>query len=417
MTRNIPVVSFRNDPNQKRNNIIRQRSHEFLLLFLCFIQLFGCITFVQALLLVPCVHGYNHNNIMMGPKNRHPHPDCLVTTTWSRQGSSISFGITRTVALPYSFGVVSSPSKLHVSTTSVDNTKNNDMMIMMNARKQLLDTCQQLKNDYGIFLIEKSSIEQFKEALNIFERESSSSSNTMIMPEQMIGEWELICTTSIQNNNGIEIPALFNQGPLRTIRDSIRQTINRYWKVEQHINTNLDKIDHIIEYDPPTELQDVINNLPTQLTSFNINPLQVSSSKLSLVHKATVVNNNNNDSGINPLKIKLTLSNIVWNIAGTSTILDPKGKDIAQFPIPDLGDLLNAGEFDTTYVDDILRISRSKITNPILEQEQVRVFRKKGTSASSSSFAWSSASTNDVDDYIDPEFDRGIESPSDVEVL
>lgn len=286
----------------------------------------------------------------------------------------------------------SSTSLLYVSYTT-----DNDVIIE-NTKTSLIQTCQQLKDEYGIFLIEKSAKDTLKSALDTFERQATSMTPTK---DLMKGEWELLCTTSI-SNDGIDIPDIFKQGPLKTIRDSIRKTANRYWKVEQHINENVDRIDHVLEYDPPSELKDLIDNLPEQLTSFNINPLQVSKSKLSLVHKASIENE------MNPFKIKLSLSKIVFNVAGTSTILDPSGKDIAQIPIP-LGEFLNSGDFDTSYVDDNLRISRGK--QGFIE-EQVRVFIKKGSGRSTPT-----NDNADFEEYIDPEFDSDIESPSDVEVL
>ena len=146
----------------------------------------------------------------------------------------------------------------------------------------------------------------------------------------------------------------------------------------------------------------MIDNLPEQLTSLNIYPLQVSASKLSLVHKASIVDD--------PLLLKtqLSLSKIVLNIAGRSTILDPAGRDIAEIPIPSLGQFIQGSIFETTYADDTLRISRGQAQNFI--DEQLRVFIKKSTT--------SSTSTIDVDEFIDPEFDNNgnADAPSDVEI-
>merc|ERR1712137_618702 len=50
---------------------------------------------------------------------------------------------------------------------------------------------------------------------------------------------------------------------------------------------------------------------------------------------------------------------MVLNVAGTSTILDAEGQDIAGINFP-LAEFVNTGEFETTYMDDDVRISRGK---------------------------------------------------------
>lgn len=57
------------------------------------------------------------------------------------------------------------------------------------------------------------------------------------------------------------------------------------------------------------------------------------------------------------------------NVAGESKNLEPNGGDVLGINIP-FGELLNAGSFDTTFLDDSMRISRSK-TGPV---DQIRVF-------------------------------------------
>jgi PAP_fibrillin len=323
--------------------------------------------------------------------------------------------------VPSSLGYCRTRSPLHSSVLDVDAaTASTD--VAPQAKEDLVQVAQRLKNEYGLFLVDSKAKQQLKNAVEALEQAGIPPSS---WTDDLWGDWELICTTA-SNADGVDTSRLpfFDTGPLKQIRDAIRNTANKYLTVTQRIRgdddvdgtdamppssgaQSLSRIDHVLEYRPPGELRDVLDNLPEQLTSVNINPLQVSRSKLVLVHKATVAEG----SSVEPLKIQLSLKSIVLNVAGKSTLLDPTGKDVSSLNLP-LGEFLNTGSFTTTYVDRDVRISRG----PQGFAEQLRVFVRLGAHSDKESTPRGTgvSSSLDVDDTMDPEFGN-IQSPSDVE--
>ena len=219
------------------------------------------------------------------------------------------------------------------------------------------ETAKKLKADYGSILLEKAAKDEFKAAVEELENKSEPPA-IEDYADMFIGDWTLLCTTSV-NREGVDTSFLpfLKQDPLKKIRDSIREAANKYILVQQLIKSSkndgvIDRVDNTIEYEPPEQLRELIDNIPERLSQLNINPLHVSKSKLVLVHKATI------ESEL-PLKTKLALQSIVLNIAGNSTYLEPNGQDIAGLNLP-LGEFIGTGTFETTYLDNDLRISRGK---------------------------------------------------------
>ena len=206
----------------------------------------------------------------------------------------------------------SSLAPLRVAASDADITDvaiNLDMSTAI-AKEELLELVEELKATYGIVLIDSKAQESFKEAVEKLEETAEPPTDTSLLT----GDWTLLCstTTSEKGISGIDTSKLpfFNQGPLKDIRD----TVNLSLKVEQKIKAGeysdgVDSIDHVIDYKPPNKLSAVLKSLPSNIPDvikdLNINPLQVSDTKVVLKHKAEI------ESVIPVIKTKLVLSSIV----------------------------------------------------------------------------------------------------------
>eukprot|EP00980_Cylindrotheca_fusiformis_P026875 scaffold17809_cov115-Cylindrotheca_fusiformis.AAC.3 len=276
-------------------------------------------------------------------------------------------------------------------------------------KQDLMDIALSLNDEYGPLIIDSKAQERLRNAVQALENSTTPPASIA----DMVGEWTLLCSTaSAENIKGIDTSKLpfFNADPVKEVRDRLNKSV----KVQQVIKSDpstvgIDRVDHVIQYMPPSELSEFVSNLPSFLQNLNINPLEVTNEKVILVHKAEV-------EGLIPfIKTKLTLESVVVNIAGRSQILDPSGADVFGVNVP-FGDMLNAGDFDTTYMDDDLRISRSKVG----VVDQLRVFTRSVPDLDQAEVA--EASVVQVEDEIVEEvesaiedLDEEIETPSDVE--
>ena len=272
-----------------------------------------------------------------------------------------------------------------------------DSSTTASVKQNLLSVCESLKNSNGVFIVDKEGQETLSKAVEQLEalRESRTADE---LKKTLVGDWTLICTTSTNTPkiDRSKIPA-FLSSTLDDVRSRITSAANKYVKIQQRIKTDdasgeINRVDHVIEYSPPRSLKDLVTgnvDVPEQLSRVNLNPLEVSKSKVVLVHKATVSPNSST------LATKLALQSIVLNVAGTSAMLDPNGKDVAGLNLP-VGDFINTGDFKTTYMDDTLRISRGKLGGVV---EQLRVFVKQTSTGEGMR-----QTEMDVDEVVDSEF-------------
>ncbi len=188
----------------------------------------------------------------------------------------------------------------------------------------------------------------------------------------LLGDWELVATSRKIANIDVPKKSLpFNIKSPPKLSDSIRNSITVLQRIRSTSNdsSEIDRVDHVIQYKPLT-LEDLIpeNSPLSAIRGWNVNPLEVSKSKVILIHNAEI-------ESVEPtLRTKLGLKSVVVNVAGTSQYLEADGADVLGLNIPSLGDFANGGSFDSTYVDENVRISRG--TTGFLEE--TRVFIRKG---------------------------------------
>jgi gas vesicle protein len=238
---------------------------------------------------------------------------------------------------------------------------------IVQARNDLIQTATDLTSSSptGLFITLPSDRALFVKAIARLEAISPTTSD--LSESLMLGEWELVATSrkapleaaaSSMNKKKKKASAIFSMPKLNPkIKNSIKVTQMIRSNQDTYETGILDRVDNIIEFD----------NTSTHLLPAFLNPLSIDQSKLILIHKAKV-------ESFVPFRTKLALQSIVLNIAGTSQNLDPDGADVFGLNIPSLSEWMNSGEFDTTYVDDDVRVSRGTIGF----LDETRVFIRKG---------------------------------------
>mmetsp|Transcript_1223 Transcript_1223/g.2894 ORF Transcript_1223/g.2894 Transcript_1223/m.2894 type:complete len:422 (-) Transcript_1223:260-1525(-) len=241
-------------------------------------------------------------------------------------------------------------------------------------RLELLTLAESLKDKNGILVVDAKGKQELDEAAKRLETTAVGSSNT----DDLVGDWNLVCSTAMASVSdgplagkklfGIDTEKLpfFNAAPVQDLRNLANKAV----AVKQIVKATageIDRVDHVIQYSPPDSLTSIFSssNVPEALRNIDLNPLQVSAGKVVLVHKAEV------KKSFPVIDIKLNLQSVVLNVAGTSQRLDPNGEDIIGLNVP-ISEFVNGGDFQTTYMDDTLRISRSRIGIV----DQLRIFTR-----------------------------------------
>lgn len=254
---------------------------------------------------------------------------------------------------------------------------------VIDARDRLLREAKGLveKSITGVFLTlpsHRRTLENYVSQLELFAPTSFTEEDRLAC----IGDWELVCTSrgpTISSSDEDEkknvqlLPFSIPDPP--AVADSIRKSISILQRIVSDDGTNsINRVDHVIEYTPLTLQQLIPEESPLKfIRDLNINPLEVSRTKLTLVHNAEV------ESLVPVFRTKISLKTVTLTVAGTSQFLNPQGAEVLGLNVPSLGDFLNSGSFDTTYVDEKVRISRGTIGF----LNEVRVFVRKGWSVDS----------------------------------
>ena len=242
-------------------------------------------------------------------------------------------------------------------------------------RIELLDTAKTLTEESptGIFLTAPKAIEEFTAAASRLE--AITPNMTQRQKEMLVGDWRLVATTRKPSNlnlSQIQQSLPFKLKTLPKLNDAIRNSITVLQRIRSDGSEDtgdINRIDNVISYTPLTLADIVPENSPlSAIRNWNVNPLDVSRGKVALVHNANV-------ESIEPaLRTKLGLKSVIVNVAGKSQYLEANGADVLGLNIPSLSDFANGGSFDTTYIDENVRISRGKVG--LLDE--LRVFVKDG---------------------------------------
>ena len=228
------------------------------------------------------------------------------------------------------------------------------------AKAKVLSLARSYMESNGVFVSDDSKRKELQKA--VAELEAICGPPKSIDKETMLGEWTLLSTTNVSPLPPFPLKIL----PRNPVQDELRKVVYSNVEVIQKIRNDMkpqessdeiNRVDNVIQFTTPTE---------GTLAAFP-NPLSVSRAKITLCHNAKI-------ETVNPLlRTKISLKSIILTVAGKSQYLDPSGADVLGINLPPIQDILNAGVFDTTYVDDEIRISRGPAVSGFLD-EQLRVF-------------------------------------------
>lgn len=228
------------------------------------------------------------------------------------------------------------------------------------AKENVKSIAIQCRESGGVFVSDATNRKKLQKA--VAELEALCNLPTVEDKNRMLGEWTLLSTTNV--NPLPPFPLTFL--PRNPVQDELRKVVYSNVEVVQKIRNDMlsdddqiNRVDNVIQFTTPKDGK--LSQLP--------NPLALTSAKVTLCHNANV-------ESVSPLlRTKISLKSVIVTTVGDSQYLDPEGADVIGINLPPIQDILNAGVFDTTYVDNEIRISRGPAVSGFLD-EQLRVFVK-----------------------------------------
>lgn len=291
---------------------------------------------------------------------------------------------------------------------------------IIKARDEFVTLAQILatRSSVGVFVSSPKDTTKFRDEFVRFESKVASSSSPSAYTskrDSLLGDWTLIATANVplrlySKTTAHDDDETRATKELNPIQKAIQRTINVTQRIRSTDDDDssksasiINRVDNVIEFTPLTTLDGILpTDSPLTLSLNNVltivNPFKVQKAKIVLIHKAKV-------ESIQPvLRTKIAYTSTVINVAGgdntTSSLpfikLSPDGEDIIGLNNI-MGEFLNVGTFDTPYVDDTVRLSRT--SGPV--SDQLRVFVRQHRASSLSSLVTS----NDNDDKSRSKYD------------
>jgi len=271
---------------------------------------------------------------------------------------------------------------------SLSEDDESDLESVLQVRNELTALSKDLALDSpsGIFLSRELDKIKLRDAVACLEAIAPKPS-----VDNILGDWTLLATANLPSSN---IRNRFNKNEKANKKgwfkqqakldnnglnlNPIQKTIQKALSVTQRIRTDgtlestgrINRVDNVIEVTPLDKLDSILSfdaPLTDLINAININPLQVTTLKIVLVHKAVV------ESASPILRTKISPTSTVVNVAGSSSFFSPEGEDVLGVNNL-LGDF-QSGTFDTPYVDEDVRVSRS--SGPLFETLRVFVRQER----------------------------------------
>lgn len=222
---------------------------------------------------------------------------CLVVTTSAAASSGSPFA-TATARRNY-FGphLAFAATK---TTTAKSGTVSSE--VVEKAKTRVLSLASNIKADSktGVFLADPAIKSDLKKA--VADLEAVCGNPTDRSRQLMIGDWKLLCTTnsakgSDDKEKKKKAPKLPFKLPELPFQDKVTKSIEVTQRIRstgdssEGADKTIDRVDNVIEFTPFADtIGDLLgDNTPfAALKNLKVNPLEVSKSKISLVHKAEV---------------------------------------------------------------------------------------------------------------------------------